>query len=283
MQDDLAKILREEKEEVKQRSLKRRKEFGKLIDELYRPKISLKKQEEMKKIIEMNKESVRKKIARIKYERPANSILNKPSFRLKERSYDQQEFNQTKFHESDQNSSIVEEDEYSKSLAFQSKKNEGDELSPVRAYISNNELEPVQEKWIKRRRKKQKPRSKSSLNGEYRRQNSRSYAAINSSQDNTNRNFELPVDYLLEQRKKKAESQRSDLYIEKIPKKLTGDKISSFENIRNEMSKVERTASRLEKKTLDMNNSTNLLEDNLKVGSMYVDAIKAKVALLEQL
>ena len=73
------------------------------------------------------------------------------------------------------------------------------------------------------------------------------------------------------------------MYKEILPKQLGDDKISSYHDIKSKVLEIERKANKLEKDLLDSKNSKNIIRDVNKVGSMYADAIKAKIALIEQL
>lgn len=279
MQDEIAKIIRQENEEIKVRILQRRKEFGKSVSKNYVPKISEKKQEEMRRIIETHNASAREKVSRIRYDRSPDSILNRSKHLFKLNEYATQ---QTSINGGSSRGHTPHNVNASRTLAF-GKEISDMEYSPVRAYIAAGELEPVKENWRTKHKRKKHDRSKSSMDGKYSKPSGRQYAPIYSSQNNSSKEFEPPVDWLQKRRDKRAENGRNVLYKESIPKVLTGDKVSSFRDIRYKTSEVERMADRLEKEALDMYSSTNLVRDNNKVGAMYVDAIKAKAALLEQL
>ena len=92
-----------------------------------------------------------------------------------------------------------------------------------------------------------------------------------------------PSDWLLEHKKKRDKLGGEYMYKEILPKQLGDDKISSYHDIKSKVLDIERKANKLEKDLLDSNNSKNIIRDVNKVGSMYADAIKAKIALIEQL
>ena len=67
------------------------------------------------------------------------------------------------------------------------------------------------------------------------------------------------------------------------PRNLENNKISSFQKIKSKIMIVESKASKIEQNLSNKNMSNNLLQDIDQISSMYVDAIKAKAALISQL
>lgn len=278
LHEELEKAIQEETKENKHRQLKRRHDFGKRIKDYHSPAISQKKREEMQKIIDIANASAREKVRKIRYQRPQDSILNKSELL-------NQHFGNSTGHRLGGSPRGSDEDSetYSKTLAFGKRADSG-EYSPSKAYIAVGDLEPVKERWGHRnqRTKHTHARSKSSFNGGNRDSN-RSVDIIYPSQRNSVRIIE-PVDWLVQRRKERA-AKGGHMYKAKLPTSLgtEKDRLSSFRDIKDKVGEVERQASRLEKEALDSYNTDNLVRDNLKLGSMLVDAIKAKAMIIHQL
>ena len=139
MREELEKSIQYEEEQSKHIMYKKRKDFGKVINKNFVPEISQKKREEMQNLINFANSPAREKIARIKYTRAKDSILNKSNLIF-----------------GDINSSLQvskinsdNENQYSKTLAFTKREESGDEYSPSKAYIPSGELEIVKEKLKK--------------------------------------------------------------------------------------------------------------------------------------
>jgi len=65
--------------------------------------------------------------------------------------------------------------------------------------------------------------------------------------------------------------------------KLGENKLESYHKIKNKVFQVEQQASKIESIQLDSLVPKNLIKNTEKVASMYVDAIKAKASLIDQL
>lgn len=173
-------------------------------------------------------------------------------------------------------SSDHEENVYSRTLAFGKQQDSAGESSPGRAYVPAGNLEPVKESWSVKKIKNQKHmRSKSSLNT-MSRSRDKNYQIIYKAQRNSARDIE-PEDWLLKKRNKRLEKGGEYLYKPNLPKQLSGkDKLNSFREIKEKVNEVERKANQIETQALDNYTSNNIIRDNAKVGTMYVDAIQAK-------
>ncbi|CAI2362459.1 unnamed protein product [Moneuplotes crassus] len=281
MQDDLVKILREEQNENKQRMLKKRKEFGNVINKLYKPTISLKKKTEMEKLIKSAQGTSVEDIPKIKYERPKDSILNKEQVESIDKRLDPETIDYY-HHQSEHNSSTAANDEHFKTLAF-SKRDFMEEHSPSRAYAPREELHPVKEKPLKRRIKKSHTRSRSSLDTASKRGYKGSYLNMSPSRNPGSKNFNMALDYLAERRRKRKENPSKIEYKESIPKILVGDKLSAVRNILTEARRVEKIAEKYEQNGDKNIRVTDIGKENTMVGMIYADSILAKAAILEQL
>jgi len=278
LRDELEKALADEDDHVKYAVLQRRQEFGKIITKNYIPEVSQKKREEMQKIISVSNSSARERVKKIKYERPKDSILNYVKFPMGD-TLDGEMNGRGYSADSHDNTNS----QYAKTLAFGQREDSGGECSPSRAYIPSGELEPVKEVWQGRKKvPKQHNRSKSSLDKYMNRSGEQSYGDMYSHHRSSARVIE-PEDWLQKRRNIRMEKGGEYMYRSNLPKQLSKDKFNSFHEIKSLVESVERQASKIEMENLDKDKSTNLLRDNVKVGSMYVDAIRAKAALIEQL
>jgi hypothetical protein len=280
LRDELEKALAQENDHFKHVILKRRQEFGKIVIHNYAPQISQRKREELQNIIDTDHLPPSKKVKRIRYERPKDSILNKTELLI---PHDASRSDMNSFIQKPEYSPNTSENDRNppKTIAFQKREENGEEYSPSRAYLpSNNNLEPVKESWGKHQQKHH-IRSKSSLNNYMSRSNERNYGKL-VSQRLSARDYE-PEDWLLRRRNLRLEKGRDYMYRQQLPKQLSKDKINSFKEIKSCIEDIERKASKIEIDHLDHENANNILKHNVKVGSMYVDAIKAKAAIIQQL
>lgn len=280
LREELEKALAQENDHFKHVVLKRRQEFGKIVTHNYAPQISQKKREEIQKIIDSAQQPPSKKVKRIRYERSKDSILNKTDIFM---PHDATASDLNSFVQKPEYSPKTSENERnpSKNISFKKREETGGEYSPSRAYLpSKNELEPVKELWG-RNKKKNHIRSKSSLDNYMNRSNERNYGEF-TSQRLSARDYE-PEDWLQKRRNLRLERGGDYLYRQQLPKKLSKDKINSFKEIKSCIENIERKVSKIEINHLDNENSNNILKHNVKVGSMYVDAIKAKAAIIQQL
>ena len=132
MREELEKSIQYEEEQSKHIMYKKKKDFGKVINKNFVPEISQKKREEMQNLINFANSPAREKIARIKYTRAQDSILNKSNLIFGDINSSLQ-VSKNKF---DKISKINSDNEsqYSKTLAFTKREESGDEYSPSKAY-----------------------------------------------------------------------------------------------------------------------------------------------------
>ena len=76
MRDEMKQAVEEEKKNERVKLIKNTKMYAKNVLELHKPNISKAKQEEMQKLIEEVEKPAQAKIARIRYERNNDSVLN---------------------------------------------------------------------------------------------------------------------------------------------------------------------------------------------------------------
>mmetsp|Transcript_30579 Transcript_30579/g.30059 ORF Transcript_30579/g.30059 Transcript_30579/m.30059 type:complete len:429 (+) Transcript_30579:1334-2620(+) len=79
LRDEMEISVAEEKKMERLKLIQSTKNYAKNVNDIYKPSISTRKQSEMKRLIEEIDKPTKDKINKIKYERSANSILNRPN------------------------------------------------------------------------------------------------------------------------------------------------------------------------------------------------------------
>lgn len=286
MREDMQNSIEEEKKQEKLRLLQNSKQYAKNVLEIHKPTISMKKQEEMKKIMdEINLLPVQK-IPRIKYERSENSILN-------------QQFNSSahgrgiKLYKDEDGKLLTNLSSNSKiddSLASPKSGQKQDIKDSINGGSQRNidGLDTVPEKVAKYESALNPSkdyfthsRSKTSIRGNMPKQNDTRFKDSLESQHKF-----VKFDYLAQERNRKIEEGGYEYKEQEFWKgHIENPELSAldkFHEIKYKAELLERKAKAKEQE-IDSINSSNPFKKSEEVSSMYIDAIKAKAALLTNL
>lgn len=283
MREEMERSLEEEKRIERLRMINNTKQYAKNVIDLHKPAISRRKQEEMRHIIDEMNRSPKEKINRIRYERSDNSILNYHGTKsINGRG--------SQMRDVDGNlvsnlSTISKADE---SISSPSGLNKHDRRgSEISQY---NDLDTVPERVAKYESALNPPkgyqphnRSKTTIRGTVKKNLSHDLYKDSDSKKPTQ--F-VKYDYLAKQRNKRMEEGGYDYKEQEFwkddienPEKSAIDK---FHEIKAKTENLERKA-KLKESQIASAHSSNPLKQSEEVSSMYIDAIKAKAALLANL
>eukprot|EP00345_Euplotes_harpa_P014702 CAMPEP_0168340550 /NCGR_PEP_ID=MMETSP0213-20121227/14129_1 /TAXON_ID=151035 /ORGANISM="Euplotes harpa, Strain FSP1.4" /LENGTH=210 /DNA_ID=CAMNT_0008346805 /DNA_START=328 /DNA_END=957 /DNA_ORIENTATION=- len=156
----------------------------------------------------------------------------------------------------------VENEQYSRTLAFGKKDERGEEYSPVKAYLPKNEDGLLGKS---KRKHKHKSRSKSGLSHEGSHDEVKNYDHEISRKLRKHR-MVMPTDWLQTRKNKRDKVGGDYMYKQNLPKQLGNDKLASYHDIKIRVNEVERKAEYIEKRMLNPNLSENLIKNTAKVG-----------------
>jgi hypothetical protein len=281
MRDEMQNSMEEEKRQERIKLLQSKNHYAKNVLDLHKPTISKRKQEEMKRIIEEINKPPNLKVGKIKYERSDDSILNYPLNRSmggrmsqarNENGRDPESMSRiSKFDDSIESPTGVHKQDL-KDSDFSEKK-DGLETVPEKVAKFESALNP--------NNYYHNNRSKTTIRGGSNRHPPNLMAmSIDSYQPKPFIKF----DYLAELRNKKIEQDAYDykekeFWREEIenPNKSAIDK---YMGIKLKAEELERKA---KLKETHMGGSGRAIKESDEVSKMYMDAIRAKAALLENL
>lgn len=283
MRDEMQASLEEEKRQERLRLIQNTKHYAKNVLDLHKPPISKKKQEEMKALIEDMHKSPQQKVARIKYERSDNSILNdgvtrSVNGRISRMKPDEDSkylSNLSNLYKADE--SIGASDKVRKQDLNDGSIN-GDELDMVPEKVAKYEsaLNPSGDYY-------NGTRSKSNIKGKKNKQIKR--RIMNNSIDNARHNI-LKVDYLTEKRQQRMEDggyQYKETEFWKKDLEGTGKTtLEKYHEIMQKANNLERKA-QLKEELIMKSSANDVVKDSEQLSGMYMDAIRAKAALLSNL
>ena len=285
MREDMQNSIEEEKKQEKLRLLQNSKQYAKNVIDIHKPTISKRKQEEMKKIMEEMEKLPIQKVQKIKYERSENSILNN--------MFNSSQGREIKLYKNDEGkltsnlSSISKIDDslgspksgqkqdFKDSMGGASQRNiDGLDTVPENVAKYETALNPSKEYYSHNR-------SKTTIRGNIQRINETRFK-----NNIENQHKFVKIDYLAQERNRKIEEggyeyKEQDFWKGHIdnPEKSALDK---FHEIKFKAELLERKAKAKEEE-LDSINATNPFKKSEEVSSMYIDAIRAKAALLSNL
>lgn len=278
MRDEMQASIEEEKRQERLRLVQNKKHYAKNVIDLHRPTISKRKQEEMQKIIEDTNRSPTEKINRIKYERSQDSVLNNPlvhSFQGGRRS----KFGTDEMKYGSNLSSISHVDDHISSPTGRGKQDirdprgspkyaDGLESVPENVAKYETALNPSQDYYNQR--------SKTTIRGSVKK---------NSTLSEPSHKF-VKYDYLAQQRNKRIEDGGFDYKEKEFWKQdiVNNEKsaLDKYHEIKFKTDDLERKAKQKESQ-LNSVYANGEVKKSEEVSSMYMDAIRAKAALLANL
>ena len=272
MREDLEKNMEEEKKNERMKLINQTKHYAKNVIDLHKPKISVKKQEEMRKMVEETTKPPKQKVNKIRYERSVNSILNNPMKRAREVRGNSEISSLSKMDSSLESPKIEDRHDFKGSNSTQY--DDGLEMVPEQVAKYESTLNPPRDY-------KSPDRSKTTIRRAAKRRLNN--LSMNNSQDYQPKPF-IKYDYLAEMRNKKIEDggydyKEKDFWASDI-KDPNKSSLDMYHQIKFKTRDLERKA---KVKENQMQGDNGNLKYSEEVSSMYLDAIKAKAALLSNL